>query len=81
MDKFLEDLLNIPNDNFIEIEEIESKEKIDIFDLTNNPDRYDKNCNCKTCIHLRSIIDDPQQKDLQLEEEYRPTKVQLKPRV
>jgi len=41
MDKFLEDLLKIPNDNFIEIEEIQSKEKIDIFDFTNNPDRYD----------------------------------------
>jgi len=60
MDNFLEDLLNIPNNYFVEIEEIQSKEIIDIFDFTNNPDRYDKNCNCKNCIHLRFIIDDPQ---------------------
>ena len=58
MDKYLEDLLMISDNYFIEIKEIETEIKeIDTFYFANNPDRYDKNCNCKICI---LFIDDPQ---------------------
>ena len=57
MDKILEDLLDIPNDYLIEIE---NKIEYEYESFLNNPYRFDKKCNCKTCLNIngdRSIAD------------------------
>tara|TARA_R110000803_G_scaffold50725_1_gene105100 strand:- start:43 stop:216 length:174 start_codon:yes stop_codon:yes gene_type:complete len=57
MEKILEDLLIIPDNFNIVIEEI-IEEKIDYYIedklFTENPFRFCSGCNCKTCKELRS---------------------------
>ena len=53
MDKLIEDLLTISCNIEIEIkeniEEVEEKKEINFVD---NPDRFDINCNCESCLSL-----------------------------
>jgi len=61
MEKLLEDLLTIPDNYTIEIEEIieeEIEEKIDYIEdklFTENPFRFCSLCNCKTCKELSNF--------------------------
>ena len=62
MDKLIEDLLNIDFDINMKIEEIEEIEEITedtnykiVYienTIVNNPDRFDINCKCKSCLSL-----------------------------
>ena len=70
MEKLLEDLLSIPNNHIIEIQEIasavgeggsrqaEEETKIDYYNeeyFYQNPFRFCSTCNCKTCKELKQF--------------------------
>ncbi len=57
MEQLLEDLLTIPDNYTIEIEEI-IEEEIDYIEdklFTENPFRFCSLCNCKTCMELSNF--------------------------